>query len=167
MEIRDSTIKNEAAILTSKYNSISRWDTATNYTYQLQEIFDKGSKLITFVGRMKDLEKKDSNYILKVNSRYSKFKDHYFAEILVPPNKISELLKALISKTHYKDGCFILRNVKVKSTSTLDISSELYDPVEGEEPSSYLYYDFEGRLFILRGELVDFYLYKEPETIDN
>lgn len=160
-EIEDSINISESALLTVKRNAISDWDTTVKYTYQLQEMFNTGSRLVSFIGPIKDIIKKDSNYIMKVYGDYPNTDNHYFAEIIATPTKFNELYKTLIAKSHYKTGCFIIKNVKVKSTSTLTIDSEISDTEEGEDPSSYLSYGFDGTLFIFKGDLVDFYLYKE------
>src|ERR1017187_6365446 len=163
--IQDSINKYESTILARKYNASSGWDTTETFSYQLQERFDAGSRIVAFTGRVIDIIKKDTNYILKVDGDYSE--SNYFAEIVLPQNEFNGYNETLFSKLHPRDGrdvCFILKNVKVRSTHFLTTDSKIDDPIEGEEPSSYLNYDFGGTLFIFKGDLADFYLYKDLVT---
>ncbi len=154
-------ISNEKAIinLSQRYNAVLGWDSLDFYTYHLQEIFIDKKKLLCFEGELEDITKKDSSYYLKVKSTYRASFKKYVAQISLNHQAFAKLQKVLKTNNFNNKGCFIVKVSQIISVSPEIKSESEYD---GEESSSFLYYDFNESLLIFKGELIDFY-FKEEE----
>ncbi len=146
---------NEKSIkdLAVKYKAVSGWDTSDIFTCRFQEMFIDSNKLINFEGRITDITKTDSTYILKIH--YKTHRRHYIAEISVSNKKYSELRNIINSKNHSNEGCFIFRVSKIIAANP-EIKSNGVD--------LYLDYDFNKILVIFKGDLIDYYI---NETVEN
>jgi hypothetical protein len=156
----DTLNEKETAKLSTHYNAVTGWDTTEQFTYSLQETFQRSHQPISFVGTINDIVKKDSSYILQVYSNSYKAYKNYNAEIFVSPsmfNKFQQILK----EKKANEGCFIFE-VKNISLSNPVLNSEV-DP-EGdniEDASSHITLDFDEALITFRGTLVDYFLYDQ------
>lgn len=153
----DSLNKSEYIKLIKYNDAVSVQDTTIIYTYQLQELLSKTKKPIALPGLLRDITKKDSNYILKVNRGFSKYR--YFGEIALTPEQFKNFSFKLNSKNSSKSGCFLFKPTSIKANSLLTIDSQAN--VESlEDYSSELTYDFGRTLLFIKGDLIDFYLDK-------
>ena len=173
----DSLNKTEVKNLSKKYDAILGWDTSLIYTYQLQDLLSTTKKPLTFIGKIKDIIKKDSNYIIFATSSWTPFmvslyyihtnsfsnKD-YLAEFTVPSSKFEEMRSLLSPGKEAKEVCFILNCDKVISSSkiALDIQNSGSE-AEKKNFSSEQALSLDKTLVILKGEILDFYLYKNKK----
>lgn len=147
---------NELSISQHKeqYNAIDNKDTTIKFTYQLQEKVDKEQRPIAIAGIIKDISKKDSNYILNMNSHFI----HYICitNIIVTPEQLQLIVG---SNKKRLDGCFIFKPITIESTSLLKMHSEVTGGQTLDDITTGLTYDI-GNLLILKGRLIDFYINK-------
>ena len=162
----DTLNQNEAVNLSNKFNALTNTDSTIKFTYQIQEIV-KNDKLISFSGHIKDIVRRDSNYVLKVYGTFGN--QESFIEILASPQQFYELSKQLNSdpQSYFDEGCFIVKPTSIKSSSLLKIDSEVQTDYDAEtveqandNASSELTYDY-SVLLLIKGHLLDFYIYKK------
>lgn len=156
-EIKKIKIFNEKAIvdLTRRYSSISNWDSLETYSYVFQKMFIEEKTPISFKGELKDITKSDSIYYLKVYNIGEIYYRNYIAIISTNPIKFAEIRHKLESNNYSDKGCFIISVSKI-SSALPKIISDIED--DGDYSYSHLAYDDEETLFILKGDLIDFYL---------
>ncbi len=173
----DSLNKTDVINLSKKHDAILGWDTSLIYTYQLQNLLSTNKKPLTFIGKIKDIIKKDSNYIIFATSSWTPFmvslyyihtnsfsnKD-YLAEFTVPSSKFEEMSSLLSPEKEAKEVCFIFNCDKVISSSkiALDIQNSGSE-AEKNNFSSEQALSLDKTLVILKGEILDFYLYKNKK----
>jgi hypothetical protein len=147
----------QAYNLARKNSAISDWDTAPGFTYQLQEKFENTSRLISFLGEIDDIVKKDSSFFLKIaSSNFQAFKT-FSAEISISPQTL-ETLEESMNKKKSRKGCFILNVTRIISSSPI-LSSDVESTGETPEDAiSYLTYDDDETLIKIYGNLKDFYI---------
>ena len=168
----DTLNQNEAFILSKKFHAITGKDSTIKFTYQIQELAKRYNKPISFTGNINDIMLQDSNYVLKIYGRFGK--KECFANIFVSPQQFYELNKQLDLKSSRNKACFIFNPTSIKTSSMLTIDSELSTDDNAEtvedanaNASSELTYDFHEALLFLKGNLIDFYVYKKlPEDND-
>jgi hypothetical protein len=172
IEQLDSINKKEAYDLTLKFNAISNEDSSFKFTYQLQEKVKENIKLISFIGNINDIIKKDSNFILKIYSEFAQ--KGCIVEILVSPGILKKIQSQLDPKLSYAQGCFILKPTSIKSSSmfTIDTDLHLYEDAEtvdeaNRHAEAELIYDYDNILLFFKGSLVDFYIYKKLPIDDD
>lgn len=164
-QLIDTLNKNESTNITAKFNAFSGRDSSVKFTYQLQEILKENIIPVSFVGRINDISQKNGNYFLKI---YGKFSNQIcYAEILVSPQEFEKFKKQLNPKLKYEKGCFIFKPTSINSSSMLTIDSKLNidETAETAEDANAraeaeLTYDFIDNLLFLKGNLVDYYLFK-------
>jgi hypothetical protein len=169
-----SANEKEISDLNEKHKAISRWDSLETFTYVLQEKFIDENEPISFQGKLRDIYKSDSTYLLKVEkNNESRYKWNYIATISLSKEKFFKLKKILESSNHSKTGCFIFKVskvtspfVKIKSHTSLDEYSEISASNEYSDSELYLDFDFYDKLLIFQGDLIDFHL-NEIVTKDN
>ena len=156
----------EAQRLSRTSNSIIGWDTTENFTYSLEKKFEAEPKLLSFIGEIKDVIKKDSLYILKVINEESESSKYFIAEISVTADMFQKMESKLDPKETNK-GCFIFTPTSIRSSSLLRLDSEVLPDENAKtadeanaNASSDLSYDFGHVIVFLKGNLKDFYLYK-------
>ncbi|HCS20658.1 MAG TPA: hypothetical protein DIW47_08885 [Bacteroidetes bacterium] len=158
-------LANDSAIslLNQKYNAISGWDSLEMFSFQLQEMFVDQRRPISFEGRILDIIKSDSTYLLKVyrSTWYFPPKDH-LALISISNAMFPRLKKMLKPENNFIEGCFVFDVSSITSLSP-KLSSDL---VNGEDSYSYLDFDFESTLLIFKGDLIDFHL-DQSAVFDN
>lgn len=156
----DTLNLNEANKLSISSHAIIGWDTTKHFTYSLQELFENGTRPISFIGRIKDIVKKDTFYILKVTSSNSPSDKNFIAEISITANILSEL-KAHLDPNEDNEGCFIFQVTKISSSIPI-LKSEIETSGDNvEDASSYLTLDFNETLIRFQGELLTYYLYNQ------
>lgn len=162
----DTLNQNEAITLSKKFDAITNNDSTIKFTYQIQEIVKKYNKLISFIGYINDISQQDSNYVLKIYGKLAG--QECLSEILISPQQFYELNKQLGIKSSRNKGCFIFKPTSIKSSSLLTIDSDVLTDENAEtaeeantNASSELTYNFHNVLLFLRGNLVDFYVYKK------
>lgn len=168
----DTLNQNEGFALSKKFDAIINEDTTIKFTYQIQEKVNRDNKSLSITGYIKDITLRDSNYILKIYGVFANYE--CFGEILVSPQKFYELNKKLAHKSSSIEGCFIFKPTNIKSSSMLTIDSQLSTDDNAEtvedanaNASSELTYNFHRVLLFLKGNLIDFYIYKKlPEDND-
>jgi hypothetical protein len=157
-DVLDSLNLSEAEKLIELSNASAGWDTIGRYTYSLQETFENVQKPISFIGRIKDIIKKDSLYVLKIVKTNSRYSENYIAEISVGRNMFNLLKSNLLAKKSDK-GCFIFYVTKVKSSIPI-LHSEIESSGEFvEDASSYLTLDFDESIIKLEGNLLTYFIY--------
>ena len=150
----------EGEKISNSHNAIVGWDTAEKFTFYLQELFENSSRPISFIGEIKDIIKKDSNYILKVMNSNSLSYKRFNAEISVAPSMFQELKSQLQLKTDYQ-GCFIFQVKKISSSQPI-LNSEIDSNGDNvEDASSYITFDFDETLIKFQGKLIAYYLYAQ------
>lgn len=149
-------------IFSEKQNALVGWDTLDQFTYKLQETIENNSKVISFTGNIYDIIKKNSFYILKVtNSNPLAFKI-FNAEISVSLLLFQELKVQLDSKRS-NEACFLLSVHKIISNTPI-LDSDVHSNGESDEDAtSYLTLNSDQTLIVLRGSLINYYVY---ETLD-
>jgi hypothetical protein len=154
----DTLNKNEVANLISKLHAIQSKDYDLEFTYQVQEIMEDSSQLISVIGNITDIVKKDSNYLLKINGLFS-MNDCLF-EISVPHEIFKKISNQFDPEDPLPKGCFIFKPTSVKSSSLLTIDSDVSDDETIENVVTRSTYDFNDHLLFLKGNLIDCYVYK-------
>lgn len=154
----DTLNKTEANNLTLKLNAISGKDSSLKFTYQLQEIVQKGNQQISFIGNITDITKVDSNYVLKIYGTFAK--QDCFGEISVSPDIFKKLYTQFDLKSSIRKGCFIFKPKSIKSSSLLTIDSEVSGGETIDDATTDLTYDFNDVILFLKGNLIDYYMYK-------
>ena len=167
----DAKNKKESISLSEKQNAIIGWDTADQYTYQLQELFITNAKPISYTGIISDIIKKDSSYILKLYSySYDNYYKTYMADVELSYQMLKDLLKDQpMSEKGWSEGCFIFKVTKIESmspklTSDIDFGSPSEnDPslFQRENISSSLIFDYEKSLIKFKGKLIAFYMFEK------
>lgn len=141
-----------------KYGMVKDWETQDTFTYVLQEMYLEKGKIIVFEGQLKDITKSDNTYFLIVESKNWRWRG-YIANISLDSEKFKDLIKHLNSKSNLVKGCFVFK--------VLNIISPLYQvesdsELEGSECSSSLEYNINESLLIFKGDLIEFYINKNP-----
>jgi len=145
--------------LIDKYNAVSGWDTVAAYTSYYQKEFIEQKKLMFFKGRIYDIIKEDSIYIVKVLDEREDAYQNFLALITFTPQ---ELESKYPSQTSPK-GVFIIKVSKI-TTSNPSIKT---DEEGGGEDASYTYThlsdDKDQMITIFKGKIVDCYFEKDIE----
>ncbi len=161
-----SANEKEISDLNEKYNAISSWDSLETFTYVLQEKFIDENKPISFQGKITDLSKSDSTYLLKVRKTSDwSYKWNYIALISLSKEKFIELKKILESSNHSNEGCFIFKVSKIaspfgkiKSYPLVDENTGISSSNEYSDSELHLDFNFYDKLLIFQGDLIDFHL---------
>ncbi len=162
----DSLNHNEAIKLSKNNNAIIGWDTVDHFTYYLQELFNQKTRPISFIGKINDITKKDSFYILKISSSNSSNYKTYDAEISVNTSMFDKL-KTQLEPKEFTEGCFNFQVNNITSNNPI-LKSETESPTDNaEDVESYLTSDFEETLIKFHGKLIDYYLYPQPKDDEN
>lgn len=168
----DSLNQKQSSTISKKFNAVENNDSTIKFTYQIQELAEKYNKPISFIGYIIDITQLDSSYVLKIHGRFTR--RECFAEISVSPQQFYELNKQFDPKSSIKKGCFIFKPTSIKSSSMLTIDSDVSTDDDAQtveeanaNASSELTYDFHSVLLFFKGNLVDFYIYKELPDDDD
>ena len=141
--------------LIKNYNPIVGWDSTKVFTYWYQENLCAEPIKIAFEGILKDIIKIDSaNYAVKLYARKKSSIDSDDRAFLLEC-RISQQQKATLEKELKHDKGFFIIKVETVNTHFPAIRSE--DQGEGD---FYLDYDFDEKLIVFKGYLIDFRLYE-------
>jgi len=112
---KETLDKNEvvAKDLATKYNAVNNWDTTDSYTSRFQRIFIGQNKLMIFRGRIYDIVKRDSNYIVKVLDEREDATHNFLAVITFS----SQQLDAVSIDNKSATGVFVIKVSKVTSSN--------------------------------------------------
>lgn len=157
----DSLNKQSVDKLIENYKAVKDWDTTECFTYTLQEKFDNNSNPISFIGEINDVIKKDSIYILKLTSTHTSWFTNFTAQISVKPSVFDELKLHITRNKYRNEGCFIF---KVSNINTYLPTLKSHIDKNGDnadEATSSLSLDFDEKVLEFKGNLIDYYLYKE------
>jgi len=146
---------NELAL---KYNAITNWDSTTEYSFVYEDMFIDGKRLMLFKGKIYDISRQDSNYVIKVF--YNKdvynidgMQKKYIAYITFKSKYTAQFFKNYKSTS----GAFIIQITKViSSIPRIVVDAE----VDGYDANSYTYLSFDEdyMLTFFEGELIDYSL---------
>lgn len=149
----------ESEKLSRSYNAHTGWDTAHNFTYFIQELFEASERPISFIGEIKDVIKaNDSLYVFKVVSRSFFYLKNFIAEISVDREFFNEI-KSRLDPKGLNTGCFIVKFEKINSYLPVLESEFEVNGDNLEDASSYLTLNFDESLIKLKGDLVSCFLY--------
>lgn len=146
-EIENKKIENinKEAIqkLVENHKAILGWDTMFRYTSELQDFIKSSNRPVALIGRITDIVKKDSLYILEiaVNQRGSPL-DAAISEIRIDSLRLQELKKH-ITDDFSKETAFVIQVKKIGKSRPTD-----------EDESDWEYIHFEG-------EMIDYYIFKD------
>ncbi|RXK58105.1 hypothetical protein ESA94_19025 [Lacibacter luteus] len=129
---KENPDKNEAIAktLARKYNAVANWDTTASYTSHFQNMFIAQNKPILFKGRVYDIVKTDSNYVVKVLDERTDATHNFLAIITFSTVQ----LDSLYSGNQATRGVFVFKVTKVKSSDP-SIKADM----ESDEDGSYTY----------------------------
>jgi hypothetical protein len=96
-----------------KYNAVNNWDTTASYTSHFQKMFIEQNKLMVFRGRIYDIVKMDSNYIVKVLDERTDATHNFLAIITFS----SQQLDAVYTDEKSATGIFVIKVSKVTSSN--------------------------------------------------
>lgn len=156
----DSLNKLNGIRLSKENFAILGWDSLPVYTYKLQEkLVDS---VISFTGRIADVIKLNSGYLLKINGDYD---DSYVAEILVDSIQFKEIEPQISPKKNSERGCFIFRvNSMYTTFPKMSVDAHYYGDKQEDEDiddniDANLTYDFRDILTLFKGKLISYALY--------
>jgi hypothetical protein len=155
----DSLNQQESEKLSQTFDAVSGSDTTIKFTSQIQEAVSR-HRMISIIGRVNDITKTDTGYILKVQGTFG---DHdFFADLVVAAKQYGNLVSKPNFKAYTSKACFIVAPRSISSSSMLTIGSEVTNG-STEDASSQLTYDYNDVLIFIKGTTVNYYLYKELE----
>ena len=137
--------------LSKKYNAVSNWDTTRGFTSFYQRKFIEQGKLMLFSGRIYDIVKRDSDYVVKVLDD-RKDADHNFLAVITFSSKE---LDDKLTDDKSTSGVFVIR---IMSITTSDPSIKEEEESDGDDRSvtySHLSDDADKMITIFRGKMVD------------
>lgn len=136
-----------------KYKAVDNWDTTASYTSYFQKMFISQNKLMLFKGRIYDIVRADSNYIVKVlNEREDAI--HNFLAIITFSSK---QLDQVYTDEKPATGVFVIKVTKV-TTSNPSIKED--EASDGEDTYTYTHLsdDPDQMITIFTGTAIDCHL---------
>jgi hypothetical protein len=153
-DLKDTRTEKEdtlAEVLSKKYKVISDWDTSNGYTSHFQRLFIDQNNLMLFKGRVYDIVKLDSGYIVKVLDERKDADHNFLALITFSTNELDE--KFTDDKS--TSGVFVIKLSKVTASNP----SIKEDEVQNGDDDSYSYThlsdDPDRMLTIFTGKMID------------
>lgn len=153
----------ESARIISKYNANSTWDTLS-FTYQLQENLVEKNELASLKADLLDIIKKDTSYYVKllykqvIFGRSSNFND---IRLFL---KISQNQLSLLKSVHVGfenslglalTGLFIFKAKDISNYNEKVLDSN-FNELTGESSAK----ENDSNILLIKGDLIDFYLFK-------
>lgn len=129
--------------IANRYSAIYQDDSLGGYVYELQQRIIDGKRFLCFSGKIKELVKIDSNFLLHIKLSKSSDKKYYIAELRAN-NDIANKLTSEIKEAHSHSGIFVFSVYKI---SFFDGSKE----DEDEDGNTYKY---DISTILLNGDLV-------------
>ena len=149
--------------LATKYNADVDWDSIPLYSFHYQEMFIEQNKPMIFAGRIYDIEKKDSNYVVKVLDERENASQNFLALVSITPQQFNEVY----SRNKSTRGIFVIQVSKVFSSNPSIKEDEEEDGDEEDRHTytfTHLSDDGDQMLTIFRGKLIDFRLEEIEEN---
>ena len=137
-----------------KYDAVTDWDSTSLYTCHYQEMFIEDNKPMIFKGRIYDIEKKDSSYIVKVLDEREDVPKNYLALITFTPQQFN----VIYSGNKSTRGVFVIQVSKVSSSNPSIKEDEASNGDDGTYTYTHLSDDDDQMITIFRGKLIDFRL---------
>ena len=146
--------------LAIKYNAVSDWDSTSLYTCHFQEMFIEDNKLMVLKGRIYDIEKKDSSYVVKVLDEREDVSKNYLALITFTPQQFN----VIYSGNKSTRGVFVIQVSKVTSSNPSIREDEASNGDDGTYTYTHLSDEDDQMITIFRGKLIDFRLEEIEEN---
>ena len=140
--------------LALKYNAVTDWDTTRSYTSYFQKIFIYQNKPMLFKGRIYDIVKEDSNYIVKVLDEREDASHNYLAIITFTPQQLNAFYTDKKSST----GFFVIKVSKVTTSNPSIKEDEKSNGEDNTYTYSHLSDDKDQMLTIFTGTAINCYL---------
>lgn len=140
------------------------------FTFQVQETFVQGDRLLCLEGQLLDIIKSDSSYVIKVRRSLWREEGYYFYEdiydiyldyiiyIRIRPDTFLDLINRIGTRNHTPNGSFIVQIKRVVSVDPVISSDVEIEGYEGEDSYSYVYIDYRKRIVTLAGDLISYRL---------
>lgn len=139
-----------------KYGAIQLGENELKFTYQIQELFYDSNKVISISGYIRDIIQVNGDFVFRLVTEF--MDKEFIAEILVAKEKYQKVKSQLESESQNLDGCFIFKPTSVRSSSLLNIEPEVYYGDTRDDDEIDITYQFDGTIFIIKGEMIDYYL---------
>ena len=143
-----------------KYNAVADWDTTASYTSHFQKMFISQNKLMLFKGKIYDIVKADSNYIVKVLDEREDATHNFLAIITFT----SQQLDTSYTGKKSANGIFVIKVSKVTTSNPSIKEEEKSDGDDNTESYTYLSDDADRMLTIFTGTAVDCHLEESDES---
>jgi len=149
----NDALKSEAVkgALLKKYNAVADWDSSNSYTSYFQRRFIEQKQLMLFQGRIYDIVKNDSVYIVKVMDERKDADHNFLALITFTPKELDE--KFIDDKS--TDGVFVIRVYNVTSSNPSIKEEEASDGDDHSYTYTHLSDDADHMLTVFRGKMID------------
>jgi hypothetical protein len=136
--------------LAAKYGTVADWDTSLSYTSHYQKMFIEDKKLLLFNGRIYDIVKEDSSYIVKVLDEREDAIHNFLAVISFTHQQIAAMLEIKESDS----GIFV---IQVSKVTTSNPSIRVDEASDGESESSYTHLsdDADQMITVFKGKIID------------
>ena len=152
-------IQNETAEtnLAEKYNAVSNWDSAYQYSINFQETFIHDKKPMLFKGRIYDIIQVDTtNYLVKVLDEREDSPQNFLALITCNEGQLDKIYDDSTTTR----GAFVIQISKISSSNPSIKMEEAKDGDGDSYTYSHLSDDKDQMIFIFKGKLIDFHLDK-------
>lgn len=154
-EVRAVNVDSINAVkLAEKNNAVTDWDKKTEFTYRLQKALV--NKTIAFDGKIVDIFPNEGGLSLQIEGWYN---DNYLADIPIDSLTVAKIDQELGAENTFPTGRFIIYINDVSAVVPRLVNKE-YSFSYKEGSSWRLTYDFEERIIIIKGRLIDFYIDK-------
>lgn len=150
--------KERESNLIKKYNAVQLGGKGLKFTYQIQELLSSTNKALFVKGDLTDIVRKDEGYYLKIQDNF--LLKEFLIEILLSNQQFKDISSRLNLDSSHNSGTFIFLPKSAKSSSLLSIEPEVYYGETRDDDESSLSYQFDGTIFIIEAEMIDFYLHE-------
>ncbi|MCX6276783.1 MAG: hypothetical protein NT004_01635 [Bacteroidetes bacterium] len=146
--------------LAIKYNANTKWDSTGLFTVHYQEMFIDEKQPMLFRGRIYDIVKVDSCYVVQILDEREDADHNFLASVTITPQQFKEIYSGNKSTI----GVFIIKVSKVTSSNpsikadvkTVEAGEDRYGNSYTEDVSYTFMSDDEDRIItIFKGKLLD------------
>jgi hypothetical protein len=137
-----------------KYNAVTDWDTTASFTSDFQKMFISENKPMVFIGKIYDIVKTDSGYVVKVLDEREDATHNFLANITCT----SQQLEASYKGNKSLNGFFVIKVSKVTSSNPSIKEEERSDGNDNTEYYTYLSDDADRMVTVFTGTLIDWHL---------
>lgn len=142
--------------LIKKYNAVQLGGNGLKFTYQIQELLSNSDKALFVKGVLTDIIRRDDGYYLKIQDNF--LSKEFLIEILLSNLQFKDITSRLKLDSSDNSGSFIFKPKSAISSSLLSIEPDLYYGETRDDDEIGINYQFDGTIFIIKGEMIDFYL---------